>query len=518
MSRTAPRAAGPLVAAVLALLALGGAAPAAAAPDPAWFDHQTIAWHGCAPAPDAPPDPADPTGEIAAALDQFGAQCGEVVVPLDYSHPDGPRITVALSRLVASDPDRRGVLFLNAGGPGELGLPLVLAGLSYPAFADVAPHYDLIGMDPRFVGHSTPITCPPSTGFFDAAGPDHASFVENATRTKAFALGCAAGHEEQLPHASTRNTARDMDVVRAALGEQKISYLGFSYGTYLGQVYLQMFGEHADRVVLDSAIDPDAYGPDLTRSFAEPTQAALEHWAGFAAARDSTYHLGATTEDVLRTVDRIAAAANRGPLRVGDLRVDAHTLPGLLLLPLNNDSPDNYAAITADVRVLADAADGEDVVPTPTLVQHLGPTPLAGLQEPAILCADGLPHSRDPEAYFADIEAHRATEPLFGPLARTVNPCVFWPTAPAEPPTTIDNAVPALVVGSTGDPRTPIAGQKHVHELLSGSRMVTVPGSFRHIVYVGAVSACAEAAVNHYLLDGVLPDHDITCTDGESAP
>jgi pimeloyl-ACP methyl ester carboxylesterase len=198
--------------------------------------------------------------------------------------------------------------------------------------------------------------------------------------------------------------------------------------------------------------------------------------------------------------------------------VDAHTLPGLLLLPLNNDSPDNYAAIAADVRVLADAADGKDVVPTPTLVQHLGPTPLAGLQEPAILCADGLPHSRDPEAYFADIEAHRATEPLFGPLARTVNPCVFWPTAPAEPPTTIDNAVPALIVGSTGDPRAPIAGQKHVHELLSGSRMVTVQGSFRHIVYVGAVSACAEAAVNHYLLDGMLPDHDITCTDGESAP
>jgi pimeloyl-ACP methyl ester carboxylesterase len=128
-----------------------------------------------------------------------------------------------------------------------------------------------------------------------------------------------------------------------------------------------------------------------------------------------------------------------------------------------------------------------------------------------ILCADRAA-SPDPDTYFQDIQVHRTDEPLFGPLFRDITPCAFWPTSPAEPPTTISNAVPALMVGGADDPVTPYAGQQAMHQALRGSRLVTLRGSFRHGVYVAAGNTCVDTAVNHYLIDGVLPGADTTCT------
>ncbi|MFD1048186.1 alpha/beta fold hydrolase, partial [Kibdelosporangium lantanae] len=141
---------------------------------------------------------------------------------------------------------------------------------------DVAARYDLVGMDPRFVGRSTPLNCRWTTDtFLRSAGPTRRSFDDNTVLQKDLAAGCAAGNRDMLPYASTRNTARDMDVIRAALGETRLSYFGVSYGTYLGAVYLQMFGARADRVVLDSAVDPNAYGPGLFSRVGPAAAAAL---------------------------------------------------------------------------------------------------------------------------------------------------------------------------------------------------------------------------------------------------
>ncbi|MER5421620.1 alpha/beta hydrolase [Streptosporangium roseum] len=472
------------------------------------FQRQGITWHRCQTAPD---------DAIGKELDDAKAQCAEVTVPLDYSRPGGRTIKVAMSRLKATDPGRRrGALLYNPGGPGVPAMYLALK--VKQAAPAVAARYDLIGMDPRFVGRSTPLNCKWPTVSIGSAGSDRRTFDRSVALARDLASRCAA-HRDVLPHASTRNTARDMDVIRAALGEPKLSYLGSSYGTYLGEVYLQLFPRRADRVVLDSALNPDLFGPDLTRTAGPAAAAVLENWAAWAARHHDRHRLGATPAEVLATVDRINRAVARGPLRVGRHRVDSGVLPQLLWNVTAGDSDEAYASFAADVQVLRDAARGVAVTPTPVLEQVL-----TGLSSPdaegsasvqtAIQCAD-RDASRDPETYYRDIQAHRADEPLFGPLTRNLTPCSFWPTTPAEPPTRVRNDVPVLMVGATGDPAATYAGQRAAHRALTGSRLVTLRGAFRHTVYGGLFSpgnACVDSAVNRYLIDGVMPAADTTCS------
>ncbi|MEV4249256.1 alpha/beta hydrolase [Streptosporangium canum] len=199
--------------------------------------------------------------------------------------------------------------------------------------------------------------------------------------------------------------------------------------------------------------------------------------------------------------------------------VDSGTLPQLLWNVTAGDSDEAYAGFAADVQILRDAAGGVAVTPTPVLEQVL-----TGLSSPdadgsvsvqtAIQCAD-RDASRDPKTYYRDIQAHRADEPLFGPLTRNLTPCSFWPATPAEPPTRVRNDVPVLMVGATGDPAATYPGQQAAHRALTGSRLVTLRGAFRHTVYGGLFSpgnACIDKAVNRYLVDGVLPAGDTTCS------
>ncbi|GAB3872654.1 alpha/beta hydrolase [Kibdelosporangium lantanae] len=491
---------------VMAVAQASGSEPDADTAGLARFHDQPIGWHGCRTSPE---------DELGEKLDAAGAQCGQVSVPLDYGRPGGRTITVAMSRMKATDPARRrGVLMINPGGPGVPGMGQVLLSQVIP---DVAARYDLVGMDPRFVGRSTPLNCRWTTDtFLRSAGPTRRSFDDNTVLQKDLAAGCAAGNRDMLPYASTRNTARDMDVIRAALGETRLSYFGVSYGTYLGAVYLQMFGARADRVVLDSAVDPNAYGPGLFSRVGPAAAAALSHWAAWAADHNEQFKLGATTSSVLATVDRVNAAAVNGPLRIGRYRVDDHVLPYFLFASLADDSAEAYAAFASGVQVLDAAARGASVEPTPSLDQFLaGVSTGAGAATDRagtpILCADRAV-SHDPDTYFRDIEAHRTDEPLFGPLLHNITPCAFWPTRPAEPPTTVRNGVPTLMVGAAGDPVAPHTGQQVMHRALTGSRLVTLRGSFRHGVYFSAGNACIDTAVDRYLIDGLLPAGDATCT------
>lgn len=490
----------------------GTAAGHQAAPGLARFYHQSITWHRCQTGPD---------DRLGKGLDAAGAQCGQAIVPLNYRRPDGRTITVAFSRIKATDPARRrGVLLINPGGPGVPGMEQVVLGQLIP---DVAARYDLIGMDPRFVGRSTPLNCRWTTDtFLRSAGPTRRSFDRDAALQKALAAGCVTGNQDVLRYASTRNTARDMDVIRAALGEHKLNYLGASYGTYLGAVYLQMFGARAGRVVLDGAVDPQAYGPGLLSRSGPAAAAAFRHWASWAAGHNSQYGLGSTAGHVLSTVTRISEAAARSPLRVGKYRVGTHVLPYFLFISLYDDSEQAYADFAANVRVLSEAARGATATPAPSLEQFLAgvftgageATDRAGTP---ILCADRAV-SHDPGTYFRDIQAHRADEPLFGPLLRNITPCAFWPVRPAERPTTISNDVPALMVGADGDPVAPYSGQLAMHRALAGTRLVTLRGSFHHTVYLVAGNSCIDAVVNRYLISGIRPARDATCTAASPAP
>ncbi|MFD2464681.1 alpha/beta hydrolase [Amycolatopsis samaneae] len=482
------------------------------------FERQTITWHGCRTGD------ADETG---ARLDAAGARCGEVTVPLDYADPGGRTISVAVARRAATDSAHRlGTLVVNTGGPGPSrdGVTLLARGLppDMPRSApEIAARYDLVGIDPRFFGRSTPLECGWPAGLYlrgaQLATPDRATFERSVATAKELASRCAA-HRDLLPHASTRAMARDMDVVRAALGAPRISYLGWSFGSYLGAVYLQLFPGRADRVVLDSAASPDAAGPGLTRETAPADAAALTDWARWASLHNGQYGLGDSVPGVLATIDHIGRSAARAPLRVGGHRVDAAMVPGLLLTVTDSDAA--YAEFSAQVRVLRDAAHGVPVTPTPAqewklaLYTETGVLPEFGFSATiANQCADRAA-SRDPETYYRDIQAHLATEPRYGPLARHLTPCAFWPTGPAEAPTRIGTAHPALLVGATGDPVNPYPGQRALRRVLTGSRMVTLDRAFRHGVYLSESDAgvrCVEDTVRRYLLGGALPATDRAC-------
>ncbi|WP_238005939.1 alpha/beta fold hydrolase [Dactylosporangium sp. AC04546] len=306
-------------------------------------------------------------------------------------------------------------------------------------------------MDPRFVGRSTPLDCDWPVGTWSrAGGPDRESFQRTAVFEADLARRCAARQGGLLPYATTRNTARDIDAIRAALAEPTLSYFGYSYGTYLGAVYAQMFPTRAGRMVLDSAVDPSRYGPSLLRETGRANEAALHDWAAWTAGRHAEYGLGATETAVLSTLDGILAAAERRPVQVGAFRVDPATVRFLLFNGVADDRDGPNADLAASVRVLDSAVRTGSAEPTPSLAEVLafvltGAESATGSVQAAILCGD-VPASRNPAVYREDIRAAMVQEPRFAPQTRNLGPCAFWPTGPREQPTRIGNTTPALIV------------------------------------------------------------------------
>ncbi|MGW0248329.1 alpha/beta fold hydrolase [Nocardia goodfellowii] len=485
-----------VLAAVTGVLAGAGTVVAAPADPLARFAQQELTWKSC----------DDPR------LDPAGAQCADVTVPLNYAEPQGRTITVAISRIPAADPaQRRGIMMSNSGGPGGPGLDFMVdVGAALTPQGRAA--YDLIGMDPRGVGRSTPIDCGWPRGFgLHSAGTDAASFAESVAMQSELAGRCAAAYGDTLPHFSTRNTARDMDVIRGLLGADRISYYGTSYGTYLGAVFLQMFPERSDRFVLDSSVDPDRYGAGMLRDMGPANEAALDLWADWAAAHDSEFRLGATRAQVRATLVALIERAGREPIPVGKYLVDDHWLP---LVPyVGLDDPRKYPLISAQLRQIADAADGKPVQPGPELDSMLAfataALPEDGSAQMAIMCGDvGVP--RDPSWYWGNIEAARASQPVFGGFSNNITPCAFW-TPPAETPTVVDNSSPALIVQSTGDTRTTYGAAQAMRRALDGSRMVTLQDVPIHAIFGNYPNACVYGAINTYFDTGTLPEQDYSC-------
>ncbi|WP_406252413.1 alpha/beta hydrolase [Streptomyces atratus] len=505
----------PLLTAGLGLTGLlAGGVPASATPAvPAVPAHQRLVWGPCSPQ--------------QQELNEAGAQCAKVAVPLDYSAPGGPTIKIAVSRIKA-DPEhggRRGVLLSNPGGPGGTGLadPLYLR----PALKDVANRYDLIGFDPRFLGESTPITCDPAAPT-PAPGPAttrREDFEQSVRSARDTARRCRehGDNARLLPHATTRNVARDMDAIRATLGEPRLSYYGVSYGADLGAVYTQMFPRRADRIVIDSSTDPTATQYELFQRAGRPLEEALDAWAGWTARRDGIYRLGSTPAEVRSSVQRLLDGAERRPVTVSGVRLDAQLLRLVLRQLIQHEEYD--PALAGTVRDLTDAAAGRPVEPGPELaamLELLASPELADsmLGGALFMCGDhGWPAGgwpRNPETYWQNMERSRAAQPVFGPLVNSMMaPCAFWTSTSREPATVIGNDVPVLMLQARRDNNVPYEGALALHRRLAGSRLVTADIR-SHGVYGRGLDGltpvpCADAAVNDYLRDGTLPGADLTC-------
>jgi pimeloyl-ACP methyl ester carboxylesterase len=455
-------------------------------------------------------------------LRQAGAQCAEIPVPLDYSNPSAGSIGIAISRIPAQDrARRRGILLFNQGGPG-------IPGLDYPAemlptLRGVANHYDLIGFDPRLVGQSEGISCGPLpegwwqwwTGFERPAFDELASFAAD------YARRChePAGNARLLPHASTRNVARDMNAIRVALGEEKMSYYGVSYGSYLGAVVTEMFGSRVDRIVLDSAVNPNAGPQQHDAAMGPALEDGLDQWAAWAAQRHARFRLGRTAAEVRGTVTRLIQRSQAGPIVIGDNQIDSRYLPFFVMMML--EAEDLNEVLAESVRNLVDAAAGISVMPTPELEDFMAALdaniPEAAAQAAAQVanyCAE-MDWPRDPEVWWHTLLATSSTQPIFGPLTHAITPCAFWPTGAREPLTRVSNRVPTLIVQARGDVNTPWPGALAMHESLRASRLVSVPARL-HGVYTQRVDGqppipCIEAVVNDYLRTGVLPAGNTSC-------
>ncbi|KAF0845130.1 alpha/beta hydrolase [Nocardia caishijiensis] len=478
----------------------------------------------------APDVVAEPTGDRAAQV-RWGAcpegvedltagpaqlDCATVPVPLNYREPEGTRIEIMISRLASRNPDkRRGVLLLNPGGPGGTGLdqPKFLAAHGLPA--EVLDSYDLIGIDTRGVGHSAPVSCgfTDDQVYFGNIAPyavNDAAVTERAVIAQGVAEQCAANdHDGRMSHVSTANMARDLDRIRAALGADKASFLGYSYGTALGAAYASMFPQQVDRVVLDSNIGDTHLDHEGMRLYGRGMEETFPDFAEWAAARHDTYGLGRTPEEVRRTYFTLAE------------RLDAHPVDGMdgnlfrfgTFFTLYR--PALYASAAESWRSLIDTGRPGPAGGRPPGTGAPSPNDNAWSVFLAVTCND-VEWPEDIGSYRRAVAEDRERHPLYGAAAANVMPCAYWKLGPSEPPVSIDSTAPGavLIVQNQRDPVTPLRGG----ELLDAkfgqrSRLVTVDGS-GHGVYVLGADPCATETVTDYLVDGTVPEHDTTCRTG----
>ncbi|WP_030339700.1 alpha/beta hydrolase [Streptomyces californicus] len=464
---------------------------------------RTPTWGAC---------PDDVVAEAAPTV----LECATVPVPVDYGDPDGAGIDLMISRLASTDPDRRrGTLMLNPGGPGGSGLsqPAFLVSMGLPA--SVLDTYDLIGMDTRGIGRSSPLACglTPDGPYFANVPPyavDDAAVLSQAKIAKKVAAQCESKDAKGLlPHVTTANAARDLDRIREALGEERTSYLGYSYGTSLGAAYASMFPERSDRIVLDSVIGDTHLDPEGMRRYALGMEQTFPDFARWAAARHESYGLGRTPAQVRRSYLDLAARLDEKPVA----GVNGVQFRQLVFAFLYKET--RYPQLAQQWQALenGDAAGVRAAAPPEPSAAD---TP-AGLDNSlsvfmAVTCND-VDWPEKVGVYRKAVAEHRERYPLFGAAAANINPCAFWPYAPAEPPVAIDDDGPRniLLVQNVHDVPTPYVGAKALRKKFADrSRLLSVADS-GHGSYVLGDNACGLNTTTRYLVEGELPRKDTFC-------
>ncbi|QDQ13542.1 alpha/beta hydrolase [Streptomyces spectabilis] len=524
MPKLPPRARTLAATAVLlstALAACGdGASDTADAADEARPD-QKLSWKDC-PAPSA----AEGGGGAPSPLPGGATwQCATMKAPLDWEKPEGDTIGIALIRARASGAEdkRIGSLVFNFGGPGGSGVTTLPAfGTDY---AKLRTRYDLVSFDPRGVGRSDGVTCEDDEQldayFQQDATPDDAAerkkFIDNV---KSFNGACDKNSGKVLPHVRTTDVARDMDLMRQVLGDDKLHYFGISYGTELGGVYAHLFPKNVGRAVFDAVVDPTETPEQGSLGQAKGFQLALDNFAKDCVSQEDDCPVGDTEDDVKARIAKL----------LKDL--DAKPLPGLPPRRLTQTAATNgivqalysqdfwpylteglEGAYDGDGRilmVLSDSMNGRD---------EDGEYSNLSAANVAINCADDKPRYT-----MSDVQARlprfREASPLFGDyLAWGMLGCTDWavPGQADHPDVQASGAAPILVIGNTGDPATPYEGaRKMVGALGEGVGVELTYKGQGHGAY-DSKDTCVRGAVDGYLLDGTVPKSGTVCGSGKAA-
>lgn len=474
-------------------------APADAQADPALAAYyaQQLAWQPCREA----------------------KQCAWLTVPLDYAQPAGTTISLRLSRVPATGDagSRIGSLVVNPGGPGASGLDLApYVAASSP---DVARRYDIVGFDTRGVGQSVPITC--MTGAQTSRWLRTDPTPDTARERRAYmalaatiSSGCLSMSPQVARSVGSENTVKDLDIMRHALGDERLNWLGFSYGTYLGAHYAEQFPDRVGRFVLDGAVDPSLDGMQVSLGQSRGFQAALARFASDCTTR-ANCPWRSSTKAVLTGINRLLARLDARPMTAARGRplVQAEALSAIFLAmysPLIWPSLRTALGQAANgngrgLQSLADYAS-----------DRVGPNKYSSNMAsafPAIGCWDAAPApgALGLAAAARRWSAHAAVPEMAAAMSWGNAPCTSWfghsPLAPA--PASSTTTAPILVVGTIHDPATPYAWAQALTRQLSTATLLTFNGD-GHTAY-GGNSRCIDRAVDAYLLTGAVPAAGTVC-------
>ncbi|MEV5973790.1 alpha/beta hydrolase [Streptomyces sp. NPDC051921] len=467
----------------------------------------------------APETPAAPALSWAACGDKaLGQECATLTVPLDHADPGGRQVGLAVSRIRSADPAaRRGVLFVVPGGPGGSGVQRLTS--KGPALVkELGGTYDLVALDPRGVGGSMKADCglaPEDRHLVTLRSWPAAdgSIGENVTRSRRVAEACARNGGAELRSLTTANQVRDMDRLRAALGEEKLSAWGVSYGTYVTAQYAQKFPRRTDRIVLDSSADPNprTVAQGWLRGMARGAEDRFPDFAAWAAHPDRAaagLRLAGTPEEVRPLVVDLAARLDREPKATTTPGVP---LTGTLLRQALQSALYSDSAFEGFAQLVRQASTpgGTPVLP-PMLA---GPMPGSDAAVTVGVICNDVKWRGSVRSYERAVAADRAAHPLTAGMPFNITPCSFWKGGPVERPTrlTADGPSNILMIQSLRDPSTPhSAGLKMRAALGAKARLVSVDHG-GHGMYLGNGNVCGDRTVTRFLLTGERPATDVTC-------
>lgn len=478
-----------------------------------------------------------PTGEdVAAELEQFytqeldwsgcggsGIDCTEVTVPLDWSDPTGDTIEIAIARHKAKGTPL-GSLLINPGGPGGSGYDFVHDSVNYVVTSDVLSKYDVIGFDPRGVNHSSPVECYTDTddqddylyGTYSAAYGTQGWLDELTQREKRWAAACEQNTGALLGHLDAASVARDMDVIRAVLGDTELHYLGYSYGTYLGTMYAELFPEKVGRMVLDGAVDPQVGDLDALAVQMAGFDSALRAYMEWCLQgsecpfRGSTDAALASVRQMLDTVDARGFVASDGR------ELDSATVATGIIFTLYSD---RYWSELSNLFTQLRKGDADTVFVYADAYNGRSPS---GYEDnsmdiyTAVTCNEGT-LATDGVDVFEGLKKIDAAAPILGRYAAYDDyavlkaVCSNWPVPTAQLPETFsaEGAAPIMVIGTTNDPATPYANAVSLAKQLSSGFLVSYEGE-GHTIYAQGVT-CIDDTVDAYLISGTVPDADPRC-------
>ena len=474
-----------------------GSSQGTSAPDPALvkFYSQHLSWSSCRSGDD---------------------ECSWLTVPLDYDHPDGATIKLALLKVPAADKDERiGSLVVNPGGPGGSGVDY--AAEAKEAFrSPLLDHYDIVGFDPRGVGKSDPVDCISDAQLDQYIAQDQspdtpAEVKQYAAANRALADGCAKSPIGA--HISTVDAARDVDVLRAALGESQLDYFGASYGTKLGTTYADLFPKRVGRFVLDGAIDPTLRNKQLSIQQAAGFQTALRSYVQNCVDGGNCF-LGSTVDAGLARIKSFLDQVKAHPLPASGGRQlePGNAFYGVAVTLYNRD----YWTYLTQALQAAFKGDGSTLLALSDVYTDRDPNgngysdnSMEALYD--IDCLDD-PTSIKPSQVPSVLPAFEKASPTFGDVfAWGLTSCSdFKEKADATaPPIGAPGANPIVVIGTTRDPATPVQWAQHLAKLLKSGVLVTRDGD-GHTGY-NTGNTCVNNAVEDYLVKGTVPKNGLSC-------